>query len=109
VEFGAIKMVLDLFPAEAQQEILRERRPLGQILTEFGVAFQSRPRAYLRMEADPFIKSALRLEETHFLYGRRNTLVDSWGRPLAEIVEILPPTAPKKRPSVMLHEKSTAA
>jgi hypothetical protein len=32
--------------------------------------------------------SATRL---HSLYGRRNTLVDAWDRPLAEIVEILPP------------------
>lgn len=98
VEFGAIKIVLDLFPAEAQQEILRETRPLGKILTAHGVGFRSQPRAFLRMESDAFIRGALQLDETHFLYGRRNTLVDPWGRPLAEIVEILPPTAAKKRP-----------
>jgi chorismate-pyruvate lyase len=96
VEFGAIKIVLDLFPAEAQREILRERQPLGRILTAFGVPFRSEPRAYLHMEADDFIKDALRLDKTDFLYGRRNTLVDPWGRALAEIVEILPPTAPRK-------------
>ena len=92
VEFGAIKIVLDLFPVEAQQEILKEHRPLGQILTEFKVAFSSRPRAYLRIASDKFMDESLNLRGMKFLYGRRNTLVDAWDRPLAEIVEILPPT-----------------
>ncbi|MDB6058140.1 MAG: hypothetical protein JWO95_1984 [Verrucomicrobiales bacterium] len=91
VEFGAIKIILDLFPNEAQQEILEERRPLGKILTHHNIAFSSKPRAYLRVVADSFIQSALKLDGEAFLYGRRNTLVDAWDRPLAEIVEILPP------------------
>jgi len=90
VEFGAIKIILDLFPNEAQQEILSERSPLGQILTKHKIAFSSRPRAYLRISADRFIQSALNLDTEAFLYGRRNTLIDAWDRPLAEIVEILP-------------------
>jgi chorismate-pyruvate lyase len=92
VEFGATKMWLDLFPAEARQEILRERQPLGRILTESGLEFSSQPRAYLRLAADDFINCALGLSGPQFLYGRRNTLVDAWERPLAEIVEILPPS-----------------
>jgi chorismate-pyruvate lyase len=92
VEFGAIKMLLDLFPAEARQEILRERQPLGRILTESGLEFSSQPRAYLRLASDDFINRTLGLSGPQFLYGRRNTLVDAWERPLAEIVEILPPS-----------------
>ncbi len=91
VEFGAIKIILDLFPQEAQQEILNERSPLGRILSEHKVTFSSRPSAYLRVESDAVIGAALKLSGTHFLFGRRNTLVDQWDRPLAEIVEILPP------------------
>jgi chorismate-pyruvate lyase len=91
VEFGAIKIILTLFPNEAQQEILEERRPLGKILTHHKIAFSSKPRAFLRIAADSFIQSALNLDGEAFLYGRRNTLVDTWDRPLAEIVEILPP------------------
>ena len=37
------------------------------------------------------INEALRLSGANVLYGRRNTLYDPEGRPLAEIVEILPP------------------
>ena len=61
VEFGAIKIMLDLFPAEAQREILREQQPLGRILRDFGIPFSSRPGAYLRMASDDFISRALDL------------------------------------------------
>jgi hypothetical protein len=91
VEYGAIKIMLDLFPVEARQEILRGHLPLGRILAVFGIAFASRPRAFLRMASDEFIARALNLKERQILYGRRNTLLDTWERPLAEIVEILPP------------------
>jgi hypothetical protein len=91
VEFGAIKIMLDLFPIDARQEILREQQPLGRILNVFGVVFTSRPRAYLRMNSDKFIEGALHLKKRDVLFGRRNTLLDEWDRPLAEIVEILPP------------------
>jgi hypothetical protein len=90
VEYGAIKIMLDLFPIEARQEILREQQPLGRILNIFGVVFTSRPRAFLRMASDPFIEGALQLKKRDVLFGRRNTLLDEWDRPLAEIVEILP-------------------
>jgi chorismate-pyruvate lyase len=91
VEFGAIKILLDLFPADARQEILCERQPLGRILTESGVEFSSQPRGYVRIASDNFISRALDLIAPQFLYGRRNTLIDPWSRPLAEILEILPP------------------
>ena len=91
VEYGAIKIMLDLLPVEVRQEILRERQPLGRILTESGVYFASRPRFYLRVTSDDFVNGALGLSVPQLLYGRRNTLVDARERPLAEIVEILPP------------------
>jgi chorismate-pyruvate lyase len=91
VEFGAIKIMLDLLPDEVRQAILRERQPLGRILAESGVEFSSQPRGYLRVISDDFIGRSLDLNGPHALYGRRNTLSDPWDRPLAEIVEILPP------------------
>ncbi len=91
VEFGAIKINLDLFPDEARAQILEEKRPLGQILKESKISHSSRPRFYLTVTADRFISKALNLTEAKSLFGRRNTLIDQWERPLAEIVEILPP------------------
>jgi chorismate-pyruvate lyase len=91
VEFGAIKIYLNLFKPDARRQILEGRRPLGHIMQECGVKHTSRPRAFLRLASDRFVNEALRLTGANVLYGRRNTLFDPQNRPLAEIVEILPP------------------
>jgi len=96
VEFGAIKINLDLFPPSASQEILNERWPLGRILNESGMKFTSQPRGYIRVASDKLINRVLHLTGAHLLYGRRNTLWNAAGRPLAEIVEILPPAKSDK-------------
>ena len=97
VEFGAIKINLALFPAAARRHILEEKEPLGTILGEDHIGHSSRPKAYLRLEPDAFIREALQLDAGKLaLYGRRNTLFDPQQRPLAEIVEILPPAKEKK-------------
>jgi chorismate-pyruvate lyase len=91
VEFGAIKINLNLFSAEAQRHILEEQRPLGHIMQECAVQHSSQPKAFLRIATDQVINGALGLRGAHVLFGRRNTLLDTQNRPLAEIVEILPP------------------
>jgi len=91
VEFGAIKIHLALFAAKAREQILQEQWPLGHILKDYAIAHASRPGAFLRIASDPLINSVLGLRGAHVLYGRRNTLLDAAERPLAEIVEILPP------------------
>ena len=93
VEFGAIKINLNLFPPVARQQILEEHRPLGHILEECAIPHASRPRAFIRVASDPLINEALKLSGAHVLFGRRNTLFDPQGNSLAEIVEILPPSA----------------
>jgi chorismate-pyruvate lyase len=95
VEFGAIKINLALFPALARRLILEEQEPLGSILADHHIPHTSRPKAFLRIQADSFIKGALQLAGDQTLYGRRNTLFDPQGRALAEIVEILPPVEDK--------------
>jgi chorismate-pyruvate lyase len=97
VEFGAIKIRLRLFSRESRGQILEEQRPLGHILEEFKVRHTSRPSAYFRLASDPFINEALGLSGAQILYGRRNTLYDPQERPLAEIVEILPPVPARSR------------
>jgi chorismate-pyruvate lyase len=93
VEFGAIKIFLDLFPVGARNDILSERLPLGTILAKYKIHHTSRPKAFLKIESDEFINRALGLSGKHTLYGRRNTLSNPEGEPLAEIVEILPPAS----------------
>ena len=90
VEFGAIKINIELFPEAASQKILEEKWPLGRILKECEIRFASQPRGFMRIASDKLINSVLHLSGAHLLYGRRNTLTDPAGRSLAEIVEILP-------------------
>lgn len=99
VEFGAIRIHLEHFPAEARQTILEERFPLGRILKDCGLRYLSRPQAFIRIASDQTINGLLGLSGAHVLYGRRNTLLSPDGEALAEIVEILPPTQQKESPS----------
>ncbi len=91
VEFGAIKINLARFPEAAREAILQERFPLGHILKDFAIEYQSRPKAFLRVASDKTINHLLKLSGAQILYGRRNALLNPMGESLAEIVEILPP------------------
>jgi len=91
IEFGAIKINLDLFVKKARAEILEGTRPLGAIMREYSVTHTSRPSAFLQLKSDGVINEALELAGSMTLYGRRNTLVTPQGESLAEIVEILAP------------------
>jgi chorismate-pyruvate lyase len=93
VEFGAIRINLALFPAAAREAILQEQFPLGHLLKDFAIEYQSRPKAFLRVASDKTINGLLNLSGAHLLYGRRNTLLNPVGDALAEIVEILPPAS----------------
>ena len=59
---GRLKSCWTSLPEGVRREILRERQPLGRILTESGVEFSSQPRAYLRIASDDFINRALDLD-----------------------------------------------
>ena len=91
VEFGAIKINLSLFPSQARKLILEEHEPLGHILKSRGITHTSRPKAFFQIESDALINKALSVRTPTILYGRRNTISDAQQRPLAEIVEIIPP------------------
>jgi hypothetical protein len=91
VEFSAIRINLALFTPEIREEILQERKPLARILADHRIPQLSRPSAYLRVVSDPLINGILGLSGAQVLHGRRDTLLDPQNRPLAEVVEILPP------------------
>ena len=91
VEFGATRVHLERFPEPWRGLILAGQRPLGGILNAWGIAYRSRPSAFFRTDADERIREALGLTAPVLLYGRRNTLFDTAGLPLADILEILPP------------------
>jgi hypothetical protein len=89
--FGAIKIYLERFPDEARRLVLEMKQPLGAILHNQGIVHASRPEAFIQVTADATINSALGLTGSHLLYGRRNALWNASQKPLAQVVEILPP------------------
>lgn len=91
VEFGAIKINLDLFDAEPRRLILEQKFPLGRILNDFNVTYSSSPKTFFKIEPDAFIIEGMHIQDKSMLYGRCNVLADAQGKALAEIVEILPP------------------
>ena len=92
VEFGAIRIQLNDLHSRARQLVVEGNAPLGAILRDQGIAHESHPKAYLRINSDNLIGSALGLTGSHVLYGRRNVLTYPFGNILADIVEILPPS-----------------
>ena len=93
VEFGAIKVYLGRFPEEAQDIILQEQLPLGRILKDCRVPHRTEAKAFLRVQSDTLIGEKFGLAQSVTLYGRKAVICDLQGRPLSEIVEVLPPVA----------------
>jgi chorismate-pyruvate lyase len=93
VEFGANKIYIGRFPEDAQQLILAEEVPLGRILDDFKVPHSTKAKAFLRLQADDVMNNAFGLQNSSTLFGRKAIISGPDGRPLSEIVEILPPLA----------------
>lgn len=91
IQYGAIRMLLDHFPAPARRQILAEKKPVGAILKDEGVAHVGWPQSFFRVGGDPRMMEVLGVEEPCDLYGRRNVLLDGSRRLLAEVIEILAP------------------
>lgn len=91
VEFGAIKVYLGAFPEDAQELVLAEQIPLGTILNDIHLRHKNEAKHFLRIEPDELILKSLEIETPQPLFGRKALISDSRGKPLAEIVEILPP------------------
>lgn len=92
VEFGANRIALDRLPSMIRRLVLQEYLPFGHILKVHELPHTGQPTAFFRMAADTLISRAFGVPVNQVVYGRRNTLRDLAGRPLSDVVEILPPT-----------------
>jgi hypothetical protein len=98
VEYGVIAIALAQFTAAQQQDILAGRTPLGALLHEFEIPFESAPIGFFSVaSASASLSSGLRgvagetLTHPTACYGRFNRLSRRTREPLAWIMEILPP------------------
>ena len=91
VEFGAIQINLNHFTGEPLKRISDCYQPLGGILNEFGISYQSKLEGFFEIESDAHIQTVLGLDRPHRLFGRQNRLAGESDETLARVVEILPP------------------
>ena len=92
VEFGVIRIYLDVFDEETKAVVLGCRQPLGGILNEREMEYSSQLQGFVSVESNEPFNQYLGLECSQRLYGRKNRLITSDGRTIADVVEILPPS-----------------
>jgi chorismate-pyruvate lyase len=91
VEYGAIEIRLEAFPESLRAEIVAARQPLGGLLNQHGMQYQSAPRGFFRMLPDPTLARLFNVDAGACFYGRSNRLVSADRKTLARIVEVLRP------------------
>lgn len=91
VELGAIRLDLDRFPVRLRRAIRKADVPLGRLLREEGLDFQSAPRSFLAVRPNTEMLGVFWMPAPRTLYGRQTVLLLD-GQPAGHIVEILPRT-----------------
>ncbi len=91
VEYGVMRILLPLLQEEARSEVLAAQSPLGAVLARHGIAYRNSPSGFFKIRSNRFIEQSLGLSTPQWLHGRCNSMSDSVGRLIAEVVEILPP------------------
>ncbi len=91
VVFAAITIYLDRFAPEPRRLILEGTQAFGAILHGQAIEHASRPLGFFRVDADSVICDALQLARPNELFGRTTVMMDHERKPLAHVLEILPP------------------
>jgi len=89
VEMGAIRIRVSAFPARIQKQILKNDVPLGRLLRDGGVDYESRPTVFLSVTPNPEMMGVFWMREAKTLYGRRTEMIHK-GAKIGDIVEVLP-------------------
>ena len=89
VEMGAIRIRIDAFSQRVRQQILQNRIPLGRLLCDSHVRYESRPKVFLAVTPNPEMMGLFWMREPRTLYGRRTEMIHGGSR-IGDIVEILP-------------------
>jgi chorismate-pyruvate lyase len=90
VQFGIVRIRLDLCTEAVRDAILAEQTPLGRILIEHDVLRRIEPTAYLHLQADAELSGFFGLTKPTDLWGRL-ALIHCDGQPAIELLEVLAP------------------
>ena len=89
VEMGAIRIQVDAFRERIRRQILDNEIPLGRLLRDGGVQYESRPKAFLAVTPNSEMMGVFWMAEPRTLYGRRTEIIHE-GSKIGDIVEVLP-------------------
>ena len=89
LEMGAIRIQVDVFSEPIRRQILESGIPLGRLLRDGGVQYESRPKAFLAVTPNSEMMGVFWMPEPRTLYGRRTEMIHD-GAKIGDIVEILP-------------------
>lgn len=90
VQYGLVRINLDVCSAPVREAILDQRIPLGRILIEHNVLRSVEPTAFLRVAPGPILVRELALADDRPLYGRTGVIFVA-DRPAIAVLEILAP------------------
>src|SRR5262249_25088349 len=90
VEFSLVRVRLALCSPGVRQEIVAGRTPLGRILTDHGVPRAIELAALLRVVPGPALRRWFGFDRPPLAYGRL-ACISLGGRPVVEVLEVLPP------------------
>ena len=89
VEMGAIRIKVGAFTSRIRQQILKNDVPLGRLLRDGGVRYESRPKMFLAITPNAEMMGVFWMREPRTLYGRRTEMIHN-GAKIGDIVEVLP-------------------
>ena len=89
VEMGAIRIKVGAFADRIRKQILKNDVPLGRLLRDGGVKYESRPKTFLAVTPNSEMMGVFWMREPKTLYGRRTEILQD-GAKIGDIVEVLP-------------------
>lgn len=97
VQFGLVRIRLDLCMPEVRADIVAGLTPLGRILINHGVMRRIEPTAYLRIVPGPAMMEWFGLKDPTPTYGRL-AIIHCDDQPAIELLEIVAPVLDKPVP-----------
>jgi chorismate-pyruvate lyase len=89
VEFGIVRLFLDVLPAPARDDVIARKLPLGEIFAQYDVLTRVEPRWYLRFAATSPVVQYFAPRPPHEAYGRLG-VIHCNGHPAVELLEVIP-------------------
>jgi chorismate-pyruvate lyase len=90
VQYGLVRINLELLDAAVRHEIVEQKAPLGRILIEHNVLRRVEPTAFLRIEPGPSLCRDMDLARVETLYGRTGVIFCN-DQPAIAVLEALAP------------------